>query len=453
MPPPVAIHPQPASHRKPRTWPRLASCVLVSCLYLPFLSCTSEKPNTPSPPSLLPAEVTLARAHLQTNRADLALAVLASDPTHPETRQLLDQTTWHLPAAHIEHPGFDVHHVAIHGQSLWVALTHPPFHTIVRWNLDALELEAVLFPVRDPLRVFVLSPSASHAVITRGEVSLLIDAHTLKPITDLGTIPTGITPESAITFSADSLLLAHPADAAWHIRDTTTGQIIRTIAADQIPGSPVIAAHLDSQILRLLTADGTRIDAPVSPVEPITTEPFDEEPLEILHAHLIDHGTTAIIIRNLGPHEPPAAIEFDLVEKSTPSPFDIHAWATRQPHSTLPGLATGLLRQFDPPPVQLTESAVTFHGHPQAPLLSSWDFQSQSGWDFQSQSVEGTSCPLPPRKPTLIAYASDPTSATLATAESSGRVTLHRHIPAPENSTPEILTALSGHQYHRETSQ
>lgn len=419
----------PPSHRPGFTPMRCRIIHLASFVCLLF-SCTPEKKATPpeSPSPLLPAEITLAQQHLNTGRFDLALANLAADPAHEETRAILNSTIWHLPTTRLDHPDFDVHHIAIHGESLWVALARLPFHTVVRWNLKSLEIDAVLFPTREPLRTLLLSPTASHAVVTRGDVSLLIDAKTLKPIADLGKIPTDITPESAIAFSRDSLLLAHPADSAWHIRDTATGQIIRRIGLDETPTSPVLAAHIDPHRLRLLTADGTRIDAPVSPIEPLLIEPFDEEPLDILHAHLIQHGDTAIIIRNLGPHEPPAAVEFDLVENVGSFPlthFDIDAWASHQHHSNLPGLATGLLRHFDPPPLTLTESAIIFHGHPQSPLLTE----------------------SPP-----VAYASAPDTATLATAESSGRITLHSHIQAPDNPTPETLTAIAGHQYHRDTA-
>jgi hypothetical protein len=423
MPPPAASNAQPTSHpAKPNVWP-----ILASCIFLPLLSCTPEKQNTPTAAPLLPAEITLASAHLEANRPDLALAILAADPTHPETRQLLDQTIWHLPAAHIEHPGCDVHHIAIHGQSLWVALTHPPFHTIVRWNLDALELEAVLFPVRDPLRVFVLSPSASHAVITRGEVSLLIDAHTLKPIADLGTIPTGITPESAITFSADSLLLAHPADAAWHIRDTTTGQIIRTIVADEIPGSPVLAAHLDTQRLRLLTANGTHVDIPVSPVEPITIPPFTDEPIDIRHAHFIDPGHTAIVAMQTSPHSKPDLMEWMLEETPDSTEIDIDAWALLQSQSTLPSLHSGLLSHLKPPAITFSGTSIVFHGTSRPPIL-------------------------PSGARTLVAYATDPTSSTLAAADSDGHVILYRTTQPPDHPSHDSLTALAQHHYNRDTS-
>ncbi|MFU8892505.1 MAG: YncE family protein, partial [Luteolibacter sp.] len=367
----------------------LASWVLMSCVSL--LSCSpekSEKSEANHSAPLLPAELSIALTHIDANRSDLALAILAAEPDRPETRQLLDQTIWYLPAIQIAHPGFEIHHIAIHEESLWVALANSGLHTIARWNLSTLEIDAILFPTHDPLRTFVLSPTASHAVATRGDVSLLIDARSLKPIADLGKIPTGITPESTITFSRDSLLLAHPANAAWYIRDTTTGEIIRRITPNEIPASPVLAAHLEPENLRLLTANGTRIDIPVSPVEPISIHPFLEEPLDILHAHLIDHGTTAIIIRNLGPHETPDAIEFDLVEKLPLTQFDIDTWATHQSHTPLAGLSTGLLRHLIPPPVELTESAIIFHYHPQAPLLAN------RSRDLQSQSIERASCPL-----------------------------------------------------------
>ena len=417
-------HPTQKNHH-PSPW------LVVLCVAALLLSCTPEKPTPKAPPEkttprLLPAEISLADQYTAANRPDLALAVLAHHPDHPHTRQLLDKTAWHLPITHLEHPGCEIHHIAIHRKSLWVTLTAESLHTIIRWNLETLKIEAVLFPTRQPIRSLAISPTGSHAVITRGDVTLLIDAHSLKPIGDLGDIPTSITPESAIAFSTDSILLAHPgSDYTWHIRDTRTGDIIRSTPPQELGSPHILAAHLDRHRLRLLAADGTRTDIPVSPVEPLESHPFTEEPLEILHAHLIHQGTTAIIIRHLGPHQPPAAIEFDLVEKFPHSHFDIDAWAVRQSHSTLPGLATGLLRHLDPPPVEFTQSAIIFHRHPKAPLLTD----------------------SPP-----LAITSDITG-TLATAEASGRVTLHQYSPAPENPTPDILTTLARHTYHPETAE
>ncbi len=382
--------------------------------------------EAPEPPhQLLPAEIALAHTHLEANRPDLALAILATQPDHPETLRLLESTHWHQPDGIIDHSSAEIRHIALHGGSLWAGLTQPPFDTVVRWDLEAREIRAVLFPTRDPLRHFVLSPTATHAVVTRGDVSLLIDAQSLEPITDLGAIPAGITPESAITFSADSVLLAHPGDGAWFIRDTQTGEAIRMIENEKLPPAPILAAHLASSRLRLLDRQGTRIDIPLSPVESIAIHPFDEEPLEILHAHFIGRGDTALIIRHPGPHDPPVAMEFDLTENPVHGDLDIDAWATRQAHSTLPGLASGLLRHIRPAAVEFTPTAVIFPGQPKAPLAT-------------------TSAP--------VAFAADPDTRLLATADADGRIALHQPASPPEHPTTESLTLLARHAYDPATA-
>jgi len=394
-----------------------------------LLSCCSPR-EKPSP--LLPAEITLARTHIDAGRPDLALAILAADPENEITRKLIQNTEWSIPTAQIGHPGFEIHHIAIHGDSLWVGLARPPFHTVVRWNLESLEIESVLFPARDPLRAFILSPTADHAVVARGEVHLLVDAKSLKPIADLGEIPPDITAESTIVFSQNSLIVAHPAEAGWLIRDTATGEIIRSIGSEEISGYPAIAGHLSPHGLRLLTRDGTRIDAPVSPVEPLVIETFDDELLKILHAHLIDsdRGDTALILRDLGPHEPAALIEFQFVDRYRSDVFDIDEWAAGQSHSNLPGLATGLLRHFDPPILTFTESAIVFPGGGRGALLTE----------------------SPP-----VAYTKNAADGSLATAESSGRVSIHHGIRISENDdssrlSPEALIGISGHRYDRKSA-
>ena len=415
-------HSTPKKSHRPTPW------LVVICGAALLLSCTPEKPTPPSeeittPPH--PAETALATQHATAGRPDLALAVLAAHPGHEQTMALLRDTRWHLPTAHLDHPGLEIQHIAIHAHSLWVALAAGPFHTLVRWNLDTLEIEAILFPDRAPIHSLVISPTASHAVLTRGSVSLLIDAHTLQPIANLGKIPEHATAESTTAFTSDSILVAHPTDTDWHIRDTATGEIIRSIPHEELESHHILAAHIDHHRLRLLAANGTRTDIPVSPVDPIESHPFDEAPLEILHAHIIAAGDAAIIIRSLGPHQPPAAIEFAFTKTPDP-PFDLDAWATRQPHSPLANLANGLLRHLDPPPVTLAGNAVRLHGTADAPLATA---------------------------STPVAFATDAANpARTITAETTGRVTLHTHIQPPDAPSTEILTAIAGHQYHPDTA-
>lgn len=390
------------------------------------ISCSKENGDN-TEPHLLPAEISLARAHLDSHRPDLALAILSHEPDNPTTRELVDATDWFLPTQVIDHPEFEIQHLALHSSSLWVALSKPPHQTLVRWDLATMQMEAVLFPSPDPLHAFILSPTSSHAVITRGETSLLLDAASLKPITDIGNIAKDIPPESLIVFSRDSLLLAHPTDSGWHIRDTTTGDILRTIDHQEISAGHAIAAHLDTRRLRLLTADGTHVDIPVSPVESITATPFTDEPIDILHAHFIDPGHTAIVAIQPSPHSKPELMEWIMEDSPDTKEIDIDAWAILQSHSTLPNLHTGLLSHLNPPAITFSSNSIVFHGTSRTPLL-------------------------PSGSRTLVAYAADSTSNTLATADSDGSVTLYQSTRPPEHPSHDSLTAFAQHLYSRDTS-
>jgi len=339
-----------------------------------------------------------------------------TDSTRPDSPELLEPTTLPTPAIHLEHPGFEIRHLAIRGESLWAVVAHPPFHTAIRWNLAALEIESVLFPTRDVVRTFSLSPNAGHAVVTRGEVSLLIDAASLKPIADLGSIPDGLAEESAITFSRDSLLFAHPSDSGWHIRDTATGEIIRSIDMQEIDFPIVIASHLDPEKLRILTPDGTRIDIPVSPIEAATRVPFEEAALDILHACITNDGETAIAVCRHVTDDPPGLIELELVEKPKPADFDIDSWARRLNQSALTGINTGILAHLDPPAVGFSPGGVLFHGGNHPPLITD---------------------SLP------VAYTADPSTDTFATAEACGRITIHR--PTQINGIPGSIPQAPSH--------
>jgi len=381
----------------------------------------AEDPDQPPGPM----ELALARQHHENGRPDLALAILAGESGEGIAREWLADHVWHVPSLVLDHPGSEIRHLALHDGSLWVGLAIPPFETVVRWNLESLEIDAVLLPSRDALRAIVFSPGASHAVVARGDVTLLVNSRTLKPIADLGKPPENVTPESVIAFRPDALLVAHPDVDGWHIRDTATGGVLRSVGLEELPSAPVRAAHLDKDRLRLLAADGTCIDVPIAPTDPLKVTPFEEEEIAILHAHIVADGESALVALDLGPHTPPAVVEFGFSGGQSGEAFDLDAWAIRQPLGPLPCLANGLFRHLDPPPVAMQDGGVRFHGGVVAPVVTGSE---------------------------TVAYAADDASSLMAVAEVSGRVTLHRVVAIPENPDSAVLEALAGYRWDRESA-
>ena len=241
------------------------------------------------------ARIDAAKSQLEQKRPDEALALLVSalkaEPASQEARDLaetiLKETVWNFPALTLDHP-LPIEQLAVAGpSSLWVSLGGKT-NTTVRWNLETLQIESVLFPVAGhPTRSLVFDPGHQSVVVERGPVTLLCNARTLKPIRDLGALPDFLTPSAVIVFSPDGLLMAHPGflsekdhSVVWHLRDSSTGEIIRS--SEPLAPRP-LAAFLDRAQLRVLHAEGSLLEMPVSPVELVLKTPMPE-PVKLLQA-------------------------------------------------------------------------------------------------------------------------------------------------------------------------
>ncbi len=433
----------------PSTIPVLARLPPIAVIAAVLTACTADDPppdtKSDSPPAgaspaaeakdiagPTAAETALARAMIEAGRPDLALAIHASTPEAPASvaaiAGLLESTRWHIPAISLDHPGLRIDHLALQGDSLWVAIAHDNFHTIVRWDLATVGIAAVLAPDDAPLRALRLSPDGRHLVVARGDVSLLVDAVTLAPRADLGRLPDDAAPESLVVFSANSVFFAHPADGEqegtgiWQIRDAASGEIIRTLEETEPGHPPVLASHLDMSRLRLLAADGTLIDAPVSPVEPVANTRLLEEPANLLHAHFGDSGDVALAVVSMGPLAAPEPVAFHASGDSEDAPA-AEALALALPRGRPPGIATGLLRHVTPSPIDFTATAVRFPGQPVAPI---------------------------PAAGGIAAIAPDPANQRMAVADAHGKVTVHRAInPADFPADGKSLAAIAAARYDR----
>jgi tetratricopeptide (TPR) repeat protein len=384
-------------------WPRLGvipALVLAVWFAGSRIDRQPPPPSPPPPPPLVPApaspvaglkvklaatRVETALAKLDQKRPDEALALLVTalhaDPQAEDARQLAERvlcdTTWHFPVLELQHP-VPVERIAQAAapSELWVGLAGA-LPTLVRWNLDALRIESVMFPLPDAVaRSLVVDPTGRRLVIERAGVLLLCDALTLKPLRDLGKLPQAATPSSVIVFSADGLLLAHPVVTEdpqpswiWQIRDTASGEVLRSsepVAAD-LPQP--LSAHLGRRGLRVLHADGRLREIPISPVEPEIVTPAPE-PVRLLHACHAEDGETARVLKDRGPHQAPELVVFP---EGMPAAASLEAMALleRFPWSRHPGIWTGLLRDGAGAPIVVDGRGLDFTRENTSPVFTS----------------------------------------------------------------------------------
>ena len=344
----------PAKRRHQRI---AAACVLAFCALTP--ACKSPKTAAPAA-AATPADSKLAAARIdlaKSRPADEALALLVSaleaDPQSAETRALiadtLTKTRWHVPEITLDHRQ-PIEHIHFAAPSLlWVSLSGEA-NTTVRWNLESLKIEGTLFPIKGAqTRSLTIDRTLSSMVVERAGVTQLCNARTLKPIRDIGPLPEIFSPSAVIVFSADGLLLAHPAFASkddpstvWHLRDAKSGGIIRTSepAGPQQPRA--LAAFLDRRGLRVLQADGSLFEMPLSPAEAVRTTP-PQEPVSLLDAQFAQNGGSALVSKNPGPHLAPELCIMSFSEDEDVS-LEPASLLERFPWSKHPGIWTGLLR-------------------------------------------------------------------------------------------------------------
>ncbi len=371
-------------HRRPRT---LAACILAVCAVTP--ACDSPpgaaksrlaQPATADSP-LANARIDLAQNRLTANAPDEALALLvsalAADPSSAEARMMavdiLANTRWHLPEILLEHRLPIDRLEFAPPSSLWVCLAGAT-NTTVRWNLETPAIESVLFPIPAPeTRSLVIDPTHRSLVLERAGIALLCNAETLKPVRDLGAIPDFVTPSSAIVFSADGLLLAHPTfvsetdrSLVWHLRDAASGQIIRSTAPIAPKRPRPLAGFLDRRKLRVLHADGSLLEMPVSPVEPVQMTP-PAEPHSLLHAQFSENGGSAVTLKIPSPHRSPEPFVISFGGGADPS-LEPAALLERFPWSRHPGLASGLLSDPQRAPLEVDDRSACLLTGRYAPL-------------------------------------------------------------------------------------
>lgn len=389
------------------------------------------------------AELYLARAVSSslTNHSGGAfmwsIEALAADPSSPKARERvlkhLSEHTWLRRELYLMNPSnLPVERIDFSPpHDLWVSLAGA-LNTTVRWNLETRKIESVLFPVRekdlqnfhiegktyqalsarpkpgavsfsgisDGARTLVFDSQRRFLVIERDKVALLCDARTLKPIRDLGLLPDAVSPVPTIVFSKEGLLLAHPAQVSetdrnlvWCLRNTNTGEILRK--SNPWQGAVPVAASLDRKQLRVLHADGTLMEMPVSPVETVRIVPATE-PMEIRHAWFPDDHSAALARVESGPHCVPVIVEVPPgTSVLNPDPAVMLA---KFPWNWQPNLWNGLMRESQP--LRCFGSEV----------------------EFQFGNIAPASCVT---TPTAVAMGGD----LLITGDRSGTVILHRMLP------------------------
>ncbi len=402
----------------------LLAVALAACKPAPKPDAKSAPPVVTDPAlvsQLAAARIDAAKTLLQQKRPDQALALLVSalktDPASEEARTLaetiLRETVWNLPEITLDHPlPLDQIHYAA-PSSLWVSLGGET-NTTVRWNLETLRIESVLFPAAGcATRSLVFDPGHRSVVVQRGPVTLLCNAETLKPIRDLGPLPDIPTPSAVVVFSRDGLLMAHPGflskkdhSLIWQIRDVASGEIIRSSAPLSETAPQPLAAHLDRGQLRVIHADGSLLEMPVSPVEEIRRTSLTE-PVKLLQAQFSVGGNSVLALQQRGPHEPPvqAVISYRDPDDGSLTP---DALARRFPWSLQPNIWSWLASDPERAPFAIDGNVVTILTGPHA----------------------------------LIELASPVTAAAfdgkrVITGEATGIVTIHRLLALPSANTGE----------------
>lgn len=411
--------------------PALALAVLGSgCKPAEKIAGQTAPPVTPVETDLVSrlasAHVEAAKAKLDLDLPDEALALLVSalkaDPASEEARGLaeavLRETTWNLPEFTIRH-GIPVKGIAGDGvSSLWVSLGGKT-NTVVNWDPRQGAISSVLFPVAGaPARCLLTDAMRKSAVIARGEVTLLCDALTLKPVRDLGPMPESMTPEAVIAFSPDGLLVAHPTRVSkedkaivWHLRDTATGQLIRSsppVAADR---PQPLCAWLDRTRLRVLHSDGSLMEMPVSPVEEIHDTP-PPEPVALMRAQFSADGNAALVLRETSSHQPPTLSVISYSGRDDGS-LATDALATRFPWSNGANIWNGLVSDPVHKPFRITENHVSLVTSPHAPVVT-------------EAAV------------TAVAF----TQGDVITGDANGVVTLHHLLPRPAGKAGDLKPAV-----------
>ncbi|MEO5713291.1 MAG: hypothetical protein ABIT37_07365 [Luteolibacter sp.] len=399
----------------------LALAALVSgCKPPPSAKTGAPKPAAPVADTNLAPQLAAARVDAaKTKSPDEALALLVSaltvDPQSEEARaaidKILSETTWNWPTLTLDHH-LPIDQVAFASpSSLWVSLSGDA-NTTVLWDLESLKVTNVLFPTdKDPTRDLIFDPSHQSVVVRRGSVNLLCNARTLKPVRDLGPVPDFLTPSAVIAFSPEGLLVTHPSfvseqdhSIVWHIKDAASGEIIRS--SDPLPESAPhpLAAYLDRRELRVLNADGSLMEMPLSPVEPIVHTP-PKSPANLLNAQFAADGNAALTLQEQGPHLPPvqAKLVFGGSEDTSLTPQSL---AEHFPWSQHPNIWNGLMNNT-----------------------------AQAGFRINGQQLDILSSPHSPLRAATDITAAAFSKDRVIIGEKNGTLAIHRLLPLPVKSS------------------
>ena len=391
-----------------------AAVALSGCGRQPDKAPTSAAP-TPVPVAaqetlarqLAAARVDAAKTCLRDHAPDRALvllvAALATEPGFSEAselvRQILAETQWHVPVLEFKHE-LPVAQVAFSPpSSLWVGLAEEKadgVNTAVGWDTAGLKINSVLFPASGMATRSMVLGTKDHSLVVRrgsgvGEVELLCQAKTLRPVGELDAPPAGLTSQAVTVTSDSGLLLARPGRAAaadpqwvWQIRDAATGEIVRSSEPLGEAEAGPVAAHLDARRLRVLRTDGSLWELPVSPVEAAASYPA-ATPISLLQARFSADGEKALVLLDRGPGSAPVRQqgEFKRVAKGdemvaewvadsvAPEP----GWWEGVPWSRQPSWWDSLLRDHgdpaDLPAIRVSGQEVVFCRPPRAPVWAS----------------------------------------------------------------------------------
>ncbi len=374
-------------------WPRFAAALAVAAL---VSGCKPESKTTTAVPEeaaseisvatrelsaqLAAARVDQARERLNEKLPNEALALLVSalraDPASHEALEMaakiLGETVWNFPTLTLRHPQAIGQLAFAAPDTLWVNLAGST-DTTVRWDLAKREITSVLFPQNGvTTRAMVFGPEEKSVVIARGPVTLLCDARTLKPVRDLGPLPDSITPTATIVFSPDGLLMAHPTitegKLVWHIRDVATGETLRLSDPAAADAPRPLAAFLDREKLRVLHADGSLMELPISPVEDVKIIPIPD-PVTLLDAQFSSDGNAVLTLVGQGPHQPPVQSIIAYRDADDRS-LDLTALTERFPWSLRPNLWNGLMRNPETTPISVQENSLKILTSPHAPVVT-----------------------------------------------------------------------------------
>lgn len=416
--------------------PRIArsshlSSALASLLAAALTCCDSPAPNAEKSP--LPAESTLhvqlagaridsAKSKLEQHQPgealSLSISALLADTSSTEAlalaEKILTETRWNLPEISLPHPSQIDHITFAEPASLWISFGGET-NACVRWNLETASIESVLFPENKCVtRSLIFDPTHRAVIVQRHGVMLLCDAQTLKPRAALPALPASFTPASVVVFSDDGLLFAHPTSAPendgkilWQVRDTASGELIR--ASESAIGAdtpPALAASLTRQKLRIIHADGSLTEMPISPIEPIETTQLPQA-TTLLQAQFSSAGDAVLALIDSGPHQAPQRSIISYGDSEDNS-LELDALARRFPWSRHPCLWSGLLSGPELAPFIVDQSTLSFPNSTLAPIELSAEISAVA--TGQNRVITG---------------------------EITGLVTLHRLLPLPEKKSPK----------------